>query len=78
MLTRGRPGPSNPLNAVRYDRVIFIVAMGLAFVWFGLYYFGGHDLGLFFAVLGGVFFIFGISQFFLTRTIRRQFRDRKD
>jgi B-box zinc finger len=81
MITRGRPGgpnPVNPASLVSYDRVIFLMAMGLAFVWFGLYYLGGHGPGLFFAVLGAAFFVFGISQFFTTKSFRAKFRDKKD
>jgi len=77
MLARGRPGPANPVNFVGYDRVIFLMVMGLAFVWFG-WYVGGHGFGWFFAVLGVAFFIFGISQFVMARKFREQFRDKKD
>jgi hypothetical protein len=80
MLTRGRPGPANPVNPanfVGYDRVIFLIAMGLAFVWFGLYFVGDHGPKLFFVVLGSAFSIFGISQFFMTKKLRDKFRDKK-
>ena len=78
MLAQGRPGPGNPANLVGYDRIIFLMALGLAFVWFGLYYLKGHGPNLFFVVLGAAFFIFGISQFFMTKKFRKQFRDKKD
>jgi hypothetical protein len=81
MIAQGRPGPANrvnPASLVGYDRVIFLMAMGLGFVWFGLYYFKGHGPGWFFAILGTVFFIFGVSQFFVTKKFRAQFRDKKD
>lgn len=51
--------------------------MGLAFVWFGLYYFGDHGPNLFFVVLGVAFFIFGISQFYMTKRFREKLRDKK-
>jgi len=76
MLTRGRPGPANPVNPanlVGYDRVIFLMVMGVSFVWFGLYYIEDHGPKLFFAALGVAFFIFGISQFYMTK----KFRDKK-
>jgi hypothetical protein len=75
MLTRGRPGPVNPANLVGYDRVIFLIVMGVGFVWFGLYYVGDHGPKLFFAALGVAFFIFGISQFYMTKRIREKLRD---
>jgi hypothetical protein len=78
MLTWGRPGPANPASLVSYDRVIFLMVMGLAFVWFGLYYLGNHGPGLFFTVLGAAFFIFGLSQFFMAKRFRKNFRDKKD
>jgi hypothetical protein len=77
MLTRGRPGPANPANLVGYDRVIFLMVMGVAFVWFGLYFVGDHGPNLFFVVLGAAFCIFGISQFFMTKKFREKFRDKK-
>ena len=77
MLTRGRPGPVNPANLVGYDRVIFLLVLGVAFVWFGLYYFGDHGPNLFFVVLGVAFFIFGISQLYMSKKFREQFRDKK-
>jgi predicted phage tail protein len=77
MLTRGRPGPANPANLVGYDRIIFLMVMGVAFVWFGVYNFGNHGVNWFFAALGVAFFIFGVSQFFMTKKFRKQFRDKK-
>ena len=53
------------------------MVMGLAFVWFGLYYFGDHGPNLFFVVLGAAFFIFGISQYYVAKKFRKQFRDMK-
>jgi hypothetical protein len=67
MLTRGRPGPA---NLVGYDRVIFLMVLGLAFVWFGLYYFGNRGPNLFFVAIGVAFFIFGISQLYMTKKSR--------
>ena len=67
MLTRGRPGPA---NLAGYDRVIFLMVLGLAFVWFGLYYFGDHGPKVFFVALGVAFFIFGISQFYVAKKSR--------
>src|SRR5208283_5834379 len=66
MLTRGRPGPA---KLVGYDRVIFLMVIGAAFLWFGLYYFGDHGLNWFFVVLGAAFSIFGISQFYMTKKL---------
>ena len=80
MLSRGRPGsagPVNPAQFVGYDRVIFLMVLGVAFVWFGLYYLGDRGPNLFFAVLGVAFFIYGISQFFMAKRIRETFRDKK-
>jgi hypothetical protein len=80
MITRGRPGPANlpnPASLVGYDRVIFLVVLGVAFIWFGLYYFGAHGPNLFFVAMGSAFFIFGISQFYMTKKFRKQFRDKK-
>ena len=71
MLTRGRPGPANPANLVGYDRVIFLMVMGVAFIWFGVYNFGNHSVNWFFAALGVAFFIFGVSQFFMTKKFRK-------
>jgi hypothetical protein len=77
MLARGRPGPANPVNLVGYDRVIFLMAMGAGFAWFGLYYVGDHGPKLFFAGLGVAFFIFGISQFYTVKRFRERFLDKK-
>jgi hypothetical protein len=52
--------------------------MGLAFVWFGLYCVGDHGAKLFFVVLGAAFIIFGISQYYVAKKIRKLFRDKKD
>jgi hypothetical protein len=79
MLTRGRPGPGGPVNPaslVSYDRVIFLMAMGVALIGFGLY-FVDHGVKWFFVAMGVAFFIFGVSQFFMTRKFRGQFRDKK-
>ena len=73
MLTRSQPGLPNPSNLVGYDRVIFLMLLGVAFVWFGLYYFGDHGPIWFFVALGVAFFIFGISQLYM----RKKFRDKK-
>ena len=73
MLARARPGA----KLVGYDRIIFLMVMGLAFAGFGLYDFGDRGLSLFMLVLGTVFFIFGISQFFVTRKFRAEVRDRR-
>ncbi len=81
MLTRGRPGPPNlpnPANLVGYDRVIFLMAIGVAFNCFGLFFFRDHGINWFFVAMGLAFFIFGISQFFMTKNFRKQFRDKKD
>ena len=81
MLTRGRPEPVNPANLFGYDRVIFLMALGVGFVCFGLYglcHSGDRHLNLFLAVFGVAFSIFGISQFFTTKKFRKQFRDKKD
>jgi hypothetical protein len=78
MLTHDRPAPVNPARLVGYDRVIFIMLMGLVFVCFGLYYVKGHGPGMFFIGFGVLFLIFGISQFFAAKKFREQFRDKKD
>jgi hypothetical protein len=78
MLTQGRPAQVNPARLVGYDRVIFIMLMGVVFACWGLYYFRGHGPGMFFIGFGGLFFIFGISQFFAAKKFREQFRDKKD
>jgi len=49
----------------------------VAFGWVGVYNSGNHGVNWFFAALGVAFFIFGISQFFMTKKIREQFRDKK-
>ena len=77
MLIRGRPGPANAANLVGYDRVIFIMVIGMGLVWFGLYYIGDHGPKLFFTAFGAAFIIFGISQFFLTRKLRKQLGGKK-
>jgi hypothetical protein len=53
------------------------MAMGVAFVWFGLYYIRDHVPKLFFAALGVAFFIFGISQYYMTKRFREKLRDKK-
>jgi len=81
MITRGRPGPANAVNPAKlvgYDRVVFLLVMGVAFVWFGVYNFGGHGPNWLFVAMGLAFFIYGISQFFMTRRFREEFRDKKD
>jgi hypothetical protein len=78
MLAHGRPGPVNPASLVGYDRTIFLMAMGVAFVSFGLYHLGDHGPNWFLVVLGTAFGIFGVSQFLMTRKFRKQFRDMKD
>ncbi len=80
-MAQGRRGPAYrviPASLVGYDRVIFLMAMGLGFVGFGLYYFKGRGPNWFTVVLGAAFFLFGVSQFFVTRKFRAQFRDKKD
>ena len=77
MLTRARPEPVNPVNLFGYDRVIFLMVMGVAFGCFGVYNFGSHGVNWFFAALGVAFFIFGISQFFMTKKFREKFREMK-
>jgi hypothetical protein len=72
MLTQGRPALINPAKLVGYDRVAFILALGAAFVCFGLYYEKGHGPSLFFIGFGVLFFIFGVSQFVAARNIRKQ------
>jgi hypothetical protein len=47
------------------------MVLGVAFIWFGLYYFGDHGPNWFFAALGAAFFIFGFSQFFMTKKFRK-------
>ncbi|MFI5069695.1 MAG: hypothetical protein ACHP8A_02290 [Terriglobales bacterium] len=77
MLTRGRPGPANSVNPasfVGYDRVIFLMVMGVAFACFGVYNFGKLGLNLFFVFLGVAFIVFGVSQFYMTRKLRAKFR----
>jgi hypothetical protein len=71
MLARDRPKPASPANLVGYDRVIFLIVIGMAFVWFGFHFFAGLNQKWFFAVLGGAFVAFGISQLFLTRRLRK-------
>ncbi len=81
MIAHGRPGPPNrinPASLVGYDRIIFMLALGIAFLWFGLYYFRDHGPNWFLVVLGAAFFLFGISQFFMTRKFRKQFQEKKD
>lgn len=75
MIARGRPGP-NPSSLVGYDRVIFMMVFGVAFIGFGLYSARNHGPGWFFAALGVAFLTFGVSQFFMTRKFRRQFQDK--
>jgi len=53
------------------------MVLGVAFVWFGLYYIKDHGPSLFFAALGVAFFIFGVSQFYMTKKFRENFRDKK-
>lgn len=57
------------------------MVLGLAFICFGLYNFGAHHgaqgPNLFFIALGVAFFVFGISQFYVTKKFRKQFRDKK-
>ena len=54
------------------------MVMGVGFVWFGLYgYIGDHGSKVFFAALGVAFFIFGISQFYMTKRFREKLRDKK-
>jgi len=80
MITRGRPGPANlpnPASLVGYDRVIFLMVMGVAFVCFGLFFFRDHGPNWLFVAMGLAFSIYGISQFFMTRKFRKQFQDMK-
>jgi len=53
------------------------MVLGLAFIWFGLYFFRDHGRNWFFVAMGLAFFIFGTSQFFVTRKFREEFRDKK-
>ena len=76
MVTRGRPGPANPVNPaslVGYDRVIFLMVFGagLRRVRFVPKLRNGGS-GWFFAALGAAFFIYGVSQFFMTKRIGRE------
>src|SRR5580704_1481128 len=64
MLARGRPRPANPASLVGYDRVIFLMVLGLAFIGFGLFF---HGPNWFFVAMGLAFSIYGISQFYMTK-----------
>jgi hypothetical protein len=70
----------NPASLVSYDRVVFLIVLGAAFVCFGLYNFRAHGAqgqNLFFIAMGVAFFIFGISQFRMTKKFRKGFQDKK-
>jgi hypothetical protein len=54
------------------------MVLGVAFIGFGLFYFGSHGPNWFLVAMGSAFFIFGTSQFFMTKKFRKQFRDKKD
>ena len=43
------------------------MVLGVAFIWFGLHYFGDHGPNLFFVAIGVLFFIYGISQFYMAK-----------
>ena len=49
------------------------MVIGVSSVWFGVYNFGNHGVNWFLATLGVAFFIYGISQFSMTK----KFRDKK-
>ena len=53
------------------------MVLGVAFICFGVYNFGGHGPNWFFVAMGLAFFIYGISQFFMTKKFREEFRDKK-
>src|SRR4051812_16277812 len=59
LITRDRPVPINPAGFFGYDRVIFIMTMGLGFIGCGVYNFGSHGVNWAFIALGMAFFIFG-------------------
>jgi hypothetical protein len=78
MITRGRPGNlPNPASLVSYDRVIFLMVMGVGFIGFGLYNFGAQHPNWLSVAMGSAFTTYGISQFFMTRKFRETFQDKK-
>ncbi len=52
------------------------MGMGLAFIWFGLFFFGGQGVNWFFVAMGGLFFLFGISQYYMSKKLQK-FLDNK-
>ena len=79
MLIRGRPGPgTGPTPPFDYFRVIFLLVLGLAFIWFGLYFFADHGVNWFFVVMGLAFSLFGISQYYMNKKMRNFFANKQE
>jgi len=77
MLTRGAPGKIGAAMPLGYDRLIFLLVLGLTFVCFGVHNFGAHGVNWFFVAFGVLFFIYGISQFYTAKKFRDKMRDQK-
>jgi len=53
------------------------VALGLAFIGFGVHNFGARQVNWFFIAFGVLFSSFGISQFYAAKKFRDKMRDDK-
>ncbi len=74
MVTQGRSGPgSGAIPPTDYFRVVFLLVLGMAFIWFGLHFFADHGINWFFVAMGLAFFLFGVSQYYMNRKMRKFF-----
>jgi hypothetical protein len=72
MLTRGgaAPGRIGAAIPLGYDRLGFLLVLGVAFVWFGIHNFGAHGESWFFIAFGVLFVSYGIAQFYTAKKFR--------
>ncbi len=60
-----------------YDRLIFLLVLGVAFIWFGIHNSGAQGVNWFFVTFGVLFFSYGISQFYTANKFRNKMRGGK-
>ena len=57
--------------------MIFLLVLGVAFIWFGIHNFGAHGVNWLFVAFGVLFLSYGISQFYTANKFRNKMRGGK-